>query len=64
MPDKRVIARLENLRNRLRDLLDGDTNVDLGTLLYVLNDDIGVLGGTKVQLRPEEIHSRFFREDV
>jgi hypothetical protein len=58
----RVINHLENLRNRLLDLVNGDENVDIGTLLYLLNLDIGELGGNKIELKPHEIRSRFFSE--
>ena len=60
--NNRVIHHLETLRDRLRDLVNGDEHVDIGTLLYLLNQDIGELGGEKVVLRSDEIHSMFFIE--
>lgn len=56
------IRSLENLRNRLRDMVNGDDTVDIGTLLYQLNEDVGSLGGEKVKLGSGEIMSRFFVE--
>ena len=58
----REIASLEHLRDRLRDMINGDSSVDIGSLLYSLNDDIGRLGGNKVKLEPREIRPRFFVE--
>ena len=60
----RTIQNLENLRNRLRDMVNGDPYVDMGTLLYVLNENIAELGGNKIELRPDEIRPRFFEEST
>jgi len=56
------IAGLEYIRDRLRDLINGETTVDVGTLLYGLNNNIGRLGGKKVDLTRDEIRSRFYTE--
>jgi hypothetical protein len=61
-PAPTILRSLEYLRNRLRDMVNGDTSVDIGVLLQGLNTDIGMLGGSKVELRSHEIRSRFFSE--
>jgi len=58
--DERTMQSLENVRNRLRDLVNDDPYVDVATLLYMLNDDIEKMGGKSVELKRHELGSAFF----
>jgi hypothetical protein len=55
----RNLQDLTYIRARLVDLLKGDTNVDLGSLTYLLNEIIGQEGGSRIPVSSE---SRFFQE--
>jgi hypothetical protein len=50
--DASILKNLENLRNRLQDMVRGDTNVNVGILLHTLDSDIGKLGGVKKNIPP------------
>jgi hypothetical protein len=58
----RAIRSIERLRDRLFCMVNGDTTVDIGTLLYQLNKDVVVLGGSARSLDPSDIKPRFFVE--
>lgn len=64
MTAKQVLAvqQIENVRNRLRDMVRGDEYVDIGTLLYSLNEFLPDIGGKSIELVPSDIRSRFFLE--
>lgn len=62
MIDPKELKSLAYLRDRLVDMINGDENVDVGTLTYELNRTIEKLGGEKLALSRDEIRPRFFRE--
>jgi hypothetical protein len=53
---------LEYVRDRIRNLVNGDRDVDVGTILYMLNGIVKEIGGNSVELKPHEIERRFFAE--
>jgi hypothetical protein len=56
----KTLQNVEYIRDRLIDLLNGDEDVDVGMLLYMLNGDVEELGGRKVDLKRHEIGGGFF----
>ena len=58
-----AIRTIANVRNRLRDMLNGDNSVDIPTLMCMLNDSLEVLGMPRLKLSSEEMRSRFYVED-
>lgn len=60
--NSKAIIGIENLRDRLVDLVNGDKYVDIGTLLYCLNENLAEIGGRKRELKDHEIKMRFFQE--
>jgi hypothetical protein len=43
-------------------MVNGDEHVDIGTLLYSLNENLAEIGGRKIELSHEHIRTRFFME--
>ena len=57
-----AVRNIESLRDRLRDMVNGDEYVDIGTLLYMLNEVLPDIGGKRIELTREEIRTRFYKE--
>jgi len=54
---------LEKVREKLRKLVNGNTCIDVGELLYWLNEGIVELGGKDAELYPYETKPRYFSEN-
>lgn len=53
---------LEKVREKLRKLVNGKACIDVGELLYLLNEGIVELGGKDAELYPYETKTRYFEE--
>ncbi len=51
---------IEYVRNRLRDMVNGDESVDISSLLFLLNSHLPSIGGKKIELLPHECKPSFY----
>ena len=59
---KIVVKDLEYVRQRLVDMVNGDEDVDVGTMISFINTTISNLGGRPMIFKPHELKSHFFKE--
>lgn len=54
------VSSIEYVRNRLRDMVNGDESVDISSLLWLLNAKLPSIGGKEIELLPHECKPSFF----